>query len=221
MKTDNTDLTRYYKLRANEYDQIYLKPERQDALAAAKLILKETFKNKHLLEVACGTGYWTEAMSQTAASVVGIDINQEVLEIAARKNYAGVLPNFIAADIYHYAPTQLHNALFGGFIWSHIKLEETERFITTLLKMVEKNSVIVLMDNVYVEGSNLPITQSDENGNTYQTRKLSDGTTHQVLKNFPSESFLRNVFKEKLESINYIQLDYYWLLTGTVKGTED
>ena len=37
----------------------------------------------------------------------------------------------------------------------------------------------------YVEGSSSPITGRDDEGNTYHSRKLADGTSYRVL-NFPS-----------------------------------
>ena len=51
----------------------------------------------------------------------------------------------------------------------------------------------MLLDNLFVAGSSTPISERDDDGNTYQTRKLRDGTTHRVLKNFPTESELRSI----------------------------
>jgi len=45
----------------------------------------------------------------------------------------------------------------------------------------------VFFDNRYVEGSSTPISRRDAQGNTYQARKLDNGSAHEVLKNFPTE----------------------------------
>ncbi len=63
------------------------------------------------------------------------------------------------------------------------------------------------MDNRYVEGSSTPITEIDTHGNTYQMRRLGDGSPVRVLKNFPSEDELRS----QLPGLRYEALEYYWL----------
>ena len=57
----------YYAARAPEYDRIYLKPERQADLGAIRQWLPTVFKGRSLLEIACGTGYWTQYLAPEAA----------------------------------------------------------------------------------------------------------------------------------------------------------
>lgn len=83
----HTNLTEYYAKRAAEYEAIYAKPERQADLEAVATFLKEIFNGKDVLEIACGTGFWTEKIARTARSVWATDINESVLEIARNKNY--------------------------------------------------------------------------------------------------------------------------------------
>src|SRR5437762_7737196 len=75
----------YYAKRAKEYERIYTKAERQDDLQTLRTSLAETFRRKRVLEIACGTGYWTEVLARSAASVTAVDINDEVLELARAK----------------------------------------------------------------------------------------------------------------------------------------
>ena len=51
----------YYASRAQEYERIYHKPERQDDLGTLRAFLERAFAGKHVLELACGTGYWSLA----------------------------------------------------------------------------------------------------------------------------------------------------------------
>jgi demethylmenaquinone methyltransferase/2-methoxy-6-polyprenyl-1,4-benzoquinol methylase len=138
-----------------------------------------------------------------------------VLELARKKDYAGKQVAFEIADLYEFAPDKPFESLFGGFIWSHIPVQELNRFLATMKRLVVPGGTVVLMDNRYVEGSNLPITHSDEHGNTFQTRKLEDGSTHQVLKNFPSEVFLREQIEGRGGEMSYWKMEYYWLLSWT------
>jgi 2-polyprenyl-3-methyl-5-hydroxy-6-metoxy-1,4-benzoquinol methylase len=82
----NTNLVEYYKDRAKEYEKIYLKPERQNDIISATTILQNTFSGKNVFEVACGTGFWTEKIAQTTASVYATDIMKQLLKLLNRRN---------------------------------------------------------------------------------------------------------------------------------------
>src|SRR3954468_6957863 len=74
---EEANLPEYYARRAKEYERIYHKPERQEDLAKLKELLPRTFARERVLEIACGTGYWTEVLAGTASSVTATDINEE------------------------------------------------------------------------------------------------------------------------------------------------
>ena len=218
MSADNirfmkTDLIAYYKDRALEYEKIYLKPERQDDLINATTLLQNIFVDKTVFEIACGTGFWTEKIAQTAISVFATDINQSVIEVAQQKDYAKNNVTLELADIFNLSINIKYESLFGGFIWSHIKLQDLNKFLNQINNLTVPGGTVVFMDNNFVEGSNTPITNTDENGNTFQTRKLDDGTMHLVLKNFPTESFLRTKLADIATDFKFINLKYYWVLT--------
>ena len=208
----NSNTVSYYKDRAKEYEKIYSKPERQNDLLLAGQILKDTFADKDVFEIACGTGYWTQKIAATAKNILATDINDTVIEVAKSKNYLLAKVVFQTADIFDLINTNKHESLFGGFIWSHIKLQDLNNFIDTVNNLVSDCGTIVFMDNNYVEGSNLAVTDTDEFGNTYQTRVLESGTTHKVLKNFPAEIFMRQLLTGTATNIDFINLQYYWIL---------
>lgn len=216
----NKDLIKYYHDRAKEYEKIYAKPERQDDLKEASTILRDLFTGKQVFEIACGTGYWTEQISKTATSILATDINKAVIEIAQQKDYGSTNVSFEVADIYKLEAAKKHESLFGGFIWSHIPLQELDKFINTVNGLAMPGGLVVMMDSIYVEGSNHPVTQTDEYDNTYQTRKLEDGTPHLVLKNFPSETYLKEKLNSKATDIKVINLPYYWILTYKTLNNE-
>jgi ubiquinone/menaquinone biosynthesis C-methylase UbiE len=211
----NTDLVSYYKDRAEEYEKIYSKPERQDDLKTATEILQNIFTGKNVLEIACGTGYWTERITKSAVSILATDINEAVINVAKRKNIANEKVSFGVADMYHFPEQGKYESLFGGFIWSHIYLQDIDKFLLTVNSLVAPGGTVVFMDNNFVEGSNLPITKIDDNGNTFQARKLEDGTTHLVLKNFPAENSLRQLVKNFANNVRTINLTHYWILYYT------
>jgi len=58
----------------------------------------------------------------------------------------------------------------------------------------------------------LPIVERDAVGNTYQLRTLKDGTTHGVLKNFPSEAELLALVAPLSTTYHFRRLDNFWML---------
>lgn len=209
----NSDPILYYRDRAREYEKIYSRPERQNDLKQVTQILQKIFNNKEIFEIACGTGYWTERIAKTAKTILATDINDTVIEVAKSKNYSPAAVRFQTVDIFNLPPEIMYESVFGGFIWSHIKLEDLNNFINRLHRIIIKDGTAVFIDNNYVEGSSLPITDIDKMGNTFQTRQLENGSKHKVLKNFPNERFLRQFLADKASDINIINLEYYWILT--------
>jgi demethylmenaquinone methyltransferase/2-methoxy-6-polyprenyl-1,4-benzoquinol methylase len=207
-------LADYYAKRAAEYERIYAKPERQADLVALRPRIGKLAAGKKVLELACGTGYWTEIMAAGAAHVTAIDVNEEVLQIARTKSCPKGRVDFVAGDCY--APPiadRSHNALFAGFWWSHVPLAKLDAFLDGILSSIAPGGFIAFLDNRYVEGSSTPVSRRDADGNSYQLRKLDDGSTHEVLKNFPSASELIQRASRFGWGANVDLLQHYWLLT--------
>ena len=207
-------LATYYARRAAEYERIYVKPERQADLAALKTRIGKLCGGRKVLELACGTGYWTEVMAAVAAQVTAIDVNEEVLQIARAKTYPENRVQFISGDCYSPPVAgRSHNALFAGFWWSHVPLARIDEFLATAARAVAPGAIIAFLDNSYVEGSSTPVSRRDAEGNTYQQRKLDDGSSHEVLKNFPTASELIQRASRIGWGANVDLFQHYWLLT--------
>jgi 2-polyprenyl-3-methyl-5-hydroxy-6-metoxy-1,4-benzoquinol methylase len=209
----NNDIVSYYRDRANEYESIYLKAERQDDLQTATSVIQGLFTHKNVLEIACGTGYWTERIAKTASSVYAIDINKSVIEIARQKGISEEKVTFRKADIYKFTHRGKFENLFGGFIWSHVLLQDLDKFLNKVNSFITPKGTVVFIDNIYVEGSNHYITKTDKHGNTFQKRKLGNGTSYLILKNFPQEKFIFQTLSGIATEINIINLTYYWILS--------
>src|SRR6478752_3927071 len=97
------DLHAYYAARAAEYDQVYAKPERQADLATLTGLLRERVRGADLLEIACGTGYWTLRLADAAHSILATDITEETLTLARAREYPPGRVRFAHADAFHLA----------------------------------------------------------------------------------------------------------------------
>ena len=202
----------YYAARAPEYDEVYRKPERQADLRAIEAWLPSLFADERVLEVACGTGYWTQFIAPHAASVLGVDAAAETLRIAERR-VPGDTVRFVVGDAYA-LPTSLPmcNAAFAGFWFSHVPKARVREFLSGLNAVLAPGSTVVLLDNRFVEGSSSPISDRDAGGDTFQARPLRDGTVHRVLKNFPSESELRALVEGFGSVVECKTWPHYWAL---------
>jgi ubiquinone/menaquinone biosynthesis C-methylase UbiE len=212
------EMQRYYSKRAAEYEQIYQKPERQHELDWLRGRIPELLAQRTVLEVACGTGYWTQFIARKARKVHACDINESVLEIASDKPIPKSRVNFFKADAISLegVPSGC-DAAFAGFWWSHVKKSGIEQFVANLSTRVEPGSRVVILDNQFAEGSSTPISRRDAEGNTYQMRHLANGEQYEVLKNFPSSAELAEAVRPVAREAHLETLTYYWLLVFTLK----
>jgi ubiquinone/menaquinone biosynthesis C-methylase UbiE len=207
------NLLDYYAQRAPEYEEIYRRSERQADLRQLRARVCDAFAGQRVLEIACGTGYWTQAVANVAVAVTATDASAEVLELARRKPYPEDRVRFAIADAY--ALEQVEGAFTAGlaaFWWSHVPLERRGAFLTGLHRRLGVGAVVVLIDNRFVEGSSTAISRTDSSGNTYQQRKLRDGTVLEVLKNFPTAAELEAGISPIAIEPSITGLAYYWMV---------
>lgn len=211
-------LEQYYSKRAAEYEQVYEKPERQRELEWLRRRVPEVFRGRTVLEVACGTGYWTQFIAPAARRVYAGDINESVLEIAREKPIPPGKATFFKADAVSLdnVPPGC-NAAFAGFWWSHVKKSDLDTFLANLAARLEPGSLVGILDNSWAHGSSTPISRTDAEGNTYQMRKLANGEQFEVLKNFPTPGELAAAVRPFAREAHLEALNFYWLLIFTLK----
>ena len=218
MNADAAKLEDYYHKRAREYETIYDKPERQAELDWLRQRIPQVFRGRTVLEIACGTGYWTQFIAKSAKHVHASDINAAVLEIAGEKPMPAGRVTFFRGDALALANAPAGcDAAFAGFWWSHVKKADLAHFVQALAKTLEPGATVAILDNSYAEGSSTPISRTDAEGNTYQMRTLNNGEKHEVLKNFPSALDLAEAVRPVAREAHLESLAYYWLLVFTLK----
>lgn len=204
----------YYSKRAQEYERIYLKPERLADLAFLRDHLRRAVTGRRVLELACGTGYWTAVMADCAHSIHATDASEEVLAIARAKQLSGCRVSFASGDAYQpVGSIPGYNAGIAFFWWSHIPRTRLVEFIHHFHQALQPGARVVFADNGFVEGSSTPICRTDHDGNTYQLRHLDDGSTYEVLKNFPSEAEIRGLLAPYADELEVTRLDYFWTVS--------
>ncbi len=205
-------MKQYYAARAPEYDRVYAKPERQQDLRAIERWLPGVLRNRVVLEVACGTGYWTQFLAPAATRLLAIDTSVEVLRIARSRVDEGHA-QFVLGDAYRLpvASRGLEGA-FAGFWFSHVPIERVGEFLHGLHQALVPGAKVVLLDNRFVETSSTAISEQDAEGNTYQLRRLEDGSTHRVLKNFPTTRELHQAVRGRASDVRHHEWQHFWAL---------
>lgn len=211
-------LARYYAKRAAEYERIYDKPERQRELEWLRARIPELLADRTVLEVACGTGYWTQFIARSAAHVHACDINDAVLEIARDKPLPPGRVSFFKSDAIALEGVPAGcDAAFAGFWWSHVPKERLGRFVGNLASRLAPGARVAILDNRFAAGSSTALSRRDAQGNTYQVRHLGNGEAHEVLKNFPTAAELAEAVRPVAREAHLETLDYYWLLVFTLR----
>ncbi len=207
-------LRAYYAQRAATYETVYHKPERQIDLRAMEAALPALFAGRDVLEVACGTGWWTAHGACDARRWLATDLNLETMALAQAK----VLPDcvrFAQVDAYSWQglPAGPFDAAFAGCWWSHVPLQQLAPWLASLHEHLVPGARVVFLDNSFVQTSNLPITHRDAAGNTYQTRTLDDGSVHEVLKNFPTREQALTITGPRAHNPQWTAYPHYWVLS--------
>jgi ubiquinone/menaquinone biosynthesis C-methylase UbiE len=208
---DDLQLQAYYVRRAPYYEEMYLLPERQADLRLLDECLPRCFEGREVLEVACGTGYWTRRIGRTACRVHATDRASEPLAIAGLTTHLSSV-TFSEADALD-LPEGLgaFDAAFAGFWFSHVPIARRTAFMNSVHRRLRPGARVVWIDNTAAQQKLFPINERDSDGNTYQTRTLKDGSSHRVLKNFPSAGELTDLVAPMAAVSTYRQMEHFWL----------
>jgi demethylmenaquinone methyltransferase/2-methoxy-6-polyprenyl-1,4-benzoquinol methylase len=205
------ELRDYYAARAPEFDDEQRYPaERASDVACLRKWVPGHFTSKRTIDVACGTGSWTAYISQTAASVVGVDINESMLEIARRRpGVNGV--RFVLGDAYALSDELgIFEAGFVGFWLSHVPRSRVAEFLLSLHRRLAPGATVLIVDNSEALCRTIPISGCDAEGNSFQIRQLADGSCFRVLKNFPTEAELVAATAPFGANPSFRKLEHFW-----------
>ncbi len=216
--TASTDMVDYYKRRAAYYERVYFKPERQTDLREMEAWIARCFAGRRVLELACGTGWWTPHGARDAVHWLATDLNPETMELARHKAQPAAV-DFATLDAYTLDgldPALPFDAAFAGCWWSHVPLARLSSWLDRLHARLPAGARVVFLDNSFVQTSSLPITHGDADGNTYQTRTLDDGSVHEVLKNFPTPAQVQAAAGARARDFRWTAWTHYWAAEWTL-----
>ena len=120
---------------------------------------------------------------RTASTITAIDASPEMIEINKAK-VASSRISYILADIFSWQPERAYDAVLFSFWISHVPLERLDDFLRSAGAMLRPGGKVFFVDGrkeLTSTASNhqLPVQESQ-----ISTRKLNNGRTFDIVKNF-------------------------------------
>jgi demethylmenaquinone methyltransferase/2-methoxy-6-polyprenyl-1,4-benzoquinol methylase len=183
----------YYRLRAEEYDQWFHREGRYDRgpdhradwMREVGIVRAEVSRAVHdadVLELACGTGLWTEQLARENRRVLAIDASPEAIAInQARVKSSKV--EYEAADIFAWVPPQRFEAVFFAFWLSHVPPDRFDSFWAMLRRAIKQTGHVFFVDSLFEQSSTATDHQPVDRSGVAR-RKLNDGREFDVVKVF-------------------------------------
>jgi demethylmenaquinone methyltransferase/2-methoxy-6-polyprenyl-1,4-benzoquinol methylase len=169
----------YYRRRAAEYD-VTAYGDVTIARARIARLVSELRPTGSVLEIACGTGLWTEALATAANTVTAIDAAPEVVEIA-RERVPSANVRFEVADVFSWDPGARFDVIFFSAWLSHVPTDSFGQFWQRLRGLLADDGRVLFIDeHVDERGKEAYVDGQPE----IVERQLNDGSTFRVVKNF-------------------------------------
>ncbi|WP_055550542.1 class I SAM-dependent methyltransferase [Streptomyces kanamyceticus] len=175
----------YYRARASEYDDTYA--DRMPMPHLSRSIAQLPIHGD-VLELACGTGQWTQQLVDRARTVTAVDAAPEMIAIA-RSRVSEVDTRFITADLFDWAPEDQYDTVFFAFWLSHVPPPRFAAFWGMVRSALKPGGRAVFLDDSLAKAAIEERTQSHPGVPTVR-RRLADGTEHTAVKVFYEASDL-------------------------------
>jgi ubiquinone/menaquinone biosynthesis C-methylase UbiE len=188
------EMQAYYRARAREYDQWFYRqgrynrnPETNAAWFAETdevfAALEAQQLSGDVLELAPGTGIWTERLIGTATTLTAVDGSPEMLEINKAKVKNGHV-TYLQADLFTWQPERTFDAVFFGFWISHVPIERLDGFLQRVAAMLKSGGKVFFVDGRREPTSTAVNHHLPSEESQVMTRILNDGRAFQIVKNF-------------------------------------
>jgi SAM-dependent methyltransferase len=173
------DQVDYYRRRAGEYD-VTAYGDVAAAHARIARLVAELRPTGSVLEIACGTGMWTEALAGSADTVRAVDAAPEAVAIA-RDRVRSAKVGFVVADVFSWDPGERFDVIFFSAWLSHVPTSRFEQFWQLLRGLLAENGRVLFIDEHVDERGKEAYLEGREE---VVERRLLDGSTFRVIKNF-------------------------------------
>ena len=188
------EMRTYYRERACEYDEWFYRKgrygrgEEMDARWFAEA--NEAFAaldildlTGDVLELASGTGIWTERLVRTATTITAVDASPEMIEIN-RAKVASDRVVYLLADLFSWRSERTYDGVLFGFWISHVPLERLDDFLRSVAAMLRPGGKVFFVDGRRTPDDSFVHDQLSAQESQLTTRTLNDGRTFDIVKNY-------------------------------------
>lgn len=184
----------YYRARAPEYDEWFERRGRYDMgpelnrrwadeVAEVEAALAAFGPHGHVLELAAGTGWWTERLARLADRVTAVDASPETLELN-RLRLAGAGVDYLVADLFRLRPEPVHDVVFFSFWLSHVPESRFDAFWESVRAALRPGGRVFFVDSLRVSTTTAIDQPLPPPGDPVARRRLNDGREFDVVKVF-------------------------------------
>ncbi|HUX87572.1 MAG TPA: class I SAM-dependent methyltransferase [Chloroflexota bacterium] len=189
-----TEQIAYYRARAPEYDEWFLRQGRYDRGSEANgvwfqeveeivEVLKQFGPSGQILELAAGTGLWTQRLVPNAKSITVVDAAPEVLAIN-RERVGSSSVRYVEADLFAWRPDRRFDVVFFGFWLSHVPPDRFEDFWTLVGDCVSPGGRFFFVDSRFNPESTARDQRLESPNDRTAHRRLNDGREYEIVKIF-------------------------------------
>jgi 2-polyprenyl-3-methyl-5-hydroxy-6-metoxy-1,4-benzoquinol methylase len=201
----------YYRAQAPDYRRVDLS---SGTLAVARGKLFQLGPLEHILELAPGTGDWTQELVQIGKSVTAVDASPEMIEIN-RRRVADPRVDYQQADLFEWTPQRQYDLVFFAFWLSHVPPDLVDAFLAKVRNAVRPQGHLFIVDQCS-ESKHIPegfsIVKSE---GIFQERRLSDGRTFRIVKVFYHPRLLAEQIRQMGFGVTAERVDNLFYLSGT------
>ena len=186
----------YYRARADEYDEWWERLGKFDQGREANnqwnqevSELLNAFNSLPLdgdvVELAPGTGYWTELLAERARSVTAIEGAPEMIaRNRARLGYKAEVVTFVQHDIFEWVPPRRFDAMVFCFWISHVPRRRLSEFLAKCRDALHVGAPVFFVDNLS-EPTGFAVDQVPPDSDSELTqRRLNNGREFTIVKNY-------------------------------------
>jgi demethylmenaquinone methyltransferase/2-methoxy-6-polyprenyl-1,4-benzoquinol methylase len=198
----------YYNERATEYDEWWMRQGRYDRgdeenniWFAEQEEVRSAFASLDwggdILELAGGTGIWTEWLAPRVRHITVLDGSLEMIAVNAARLEAGGYrgkADYRHVDLFSWQPERQYDGLFMGYFLSHVPAAMMEAFLAKLASALRPGGVLGLIDGRRDARSTSPDQPPPGPETELMTRRLNDGRTFQIIKRFDEPDVLADAF---------------------------
>jgi demethylmenaquinone methyltransferase/2-methoxy-6-polyprenyl-1,4-benzoquinol methylase len=184
----------YYRARAGEYDEWFLRRGRYDQgpelnrqwfaeVAEVQAVLERQAPFGRVLELACGTGWWTEQLARHAASITAVDASPEVIAINRQRVHSANV-TYKTADLFTWRSSEPYDLVFFSFWLSHVPAERFAPFWELVRTALAPGGRVFFIDSRYEQSSTARDQPLEGNDAVTLRRRLNDGREFRIVKVF-------------------------------------